>query len=139
MSRLLVVDHDVMIDGGQHHDLQELFAEANERYFGGGVRATIVWGPARRPRRRKKFTFANHYLRRRLIIVNRALDARWVPRFVMAFLVFHEMLHSVCRPRREGGRSIVHTPEFVEREKAHHSYARAMAWEAKNLDRLLRS
>jgi hypothetical protein len=38
-----------------------------------------------------------------------------------------------------GGRTVVHGEEFARRERRFRHYERAMAWEARHIDRLLRS
>ena len=65
---------------------------------------------------------------------------RWVPRWFIEYVVFHEMLHSVVPDKydRKRRRRIVHTEEFLEKERKFRWYRRAKAWEVANLPRLLR-
>jgi hypothetical protein len=54
-------------------------------------------------------------------------------------VVFHEMLHQAVPAREANGRRIVHGPEFRRRERAYPEFARAKAWEERNLSLLLSS
>ena len=73
-----------------------------------------------------------------LVRIHPALDRESVPRFFVEFVVFHELLHHVVPARRSGGRIDYHPPEFRARERTHPDYARAIRWEAENLEALLR-
>lgn len=138
---------------GKHHDLLALFHELNERYFGGSVHALITWGKrSRRPkgsrsRPRATIKLGSYASNERLIRVHPALDRAWVPRYFVAYVVYHEMLHHVVPARSAGrgnrhaplARRELHPPEFVEREKQFRHYERALRWEAQHIGRLLRS
>lgn len=129
-----------LVTKGKHHDLLALFADVNERYFGGTVNALISWG--RRVRREgPRFTIklGSYDENERLIRINPALDRPWVPRYFVAFIVFHEMLHHVIPARRGERRRELHPPEFRDRERTFRHYERALVWEKKNLGRLLRT
>jgi hypothetical protein len=74
-----------------------------------------------------------------LIRIHPALDRRWVPRYFLEYVMFHEMLHHLMPHTRGAGRRALHPPEFREREKEFRHYERAMAWERSHLARLLRA
>lgn len=124
---------------GRHHDLAEIFAKVVGEHFPGGVDdVRITWGkhaPARRGRRSIRLGTYTHDLQ--LVRIHPALDQAAVPRFFVEFVVFHELLHHVVPARRKGARIDYHPPEFRERERAHPEYARALRWEAENIDVLL--
>jgi hypothetical protein len=126
---------------GRHHDLRAIFEKLNARYFNNALRRyTIVWGRKRRQRPKAYFIFATIQEEDRVIRIHPLLDANWVPRWFLEFVVYHEMLHSVVpdvydRKRR---RRIVHTAEFFKRERRFPHYTRAQKWEADNLARFLR-
>ena len=126
---------------GQHFDLREIFDRLNARYFRNRLKGyTIAWGRKRRLRPKEYFVFATIQEEDRMIRIHPLLDAAWVPRWFLDFVVYHEMLHSVVpdgydRKRR---RRIVHTPEFAEKERRFPWYARAQKWETENLARFLR-
>ncbi len=123
---------------GRWHDLQEIMSELNERWFGGMVDCAITWGPA--PRAvlpRKSIKLGSYSADARLIRIHPALDQEAVPRFFVAWIVFHEMLHHRHGVSRRGGKRCVHTADFCADEQAYPDYARARAWERDNLDLLL--
>jgi hypothetical protein len=126
---------------GRHHDLHAIFDKLNARYFRNALRRyTITWGRKRRQRPKAYFIFGTIQEQDRIIRIHPLLDASWVPRWFLEFVIYHEMLHSVVpdiydRKRR---RRIVHTEEFAKREQRFPHYTRAQRWEAENLARFLR-
>ncbi len=136
-----------LVTKGQRHDLLAIFEDLNERYFDGGVNALVTWGRAgRRPRdgtggraRRATIKLGSYAALDRLIRIHPALDRRWVPRYFVAHVVFHEMLHHVIPHGRGLGRRTLHPPEFLAREREFRHYERAITWEKRHLARLLRA
>lgn len=124
---------------GVHHDLTHLL-DAERRHFTEPTDVLITWGqPApRRRRRRRSMKLGTYSLEERLIRVHPALDQDWIPTYFVAYIVFHELLHHVTPAEVENGRCTFHTRAFVTREKEHPDYARAIAWEKENINRLLR-
>lgn len=124
---------------GDHHDLSGIFDEVVSAHFPSGVDdARITWGkmpPRRRGRRSIRLGTYTHDLK--LVRIHPALDQAFVPRFFVAFVVFHELLHHVVPARRTATRIDYHPPEFRSRERAHPDYERAVRWEAENIDALL--
>lgn len=126
---------------GHHHDLGAIFREVVARYFPDGVgSAQITWGkrPPRGRRRRRSIRLGTYTHDQALVRIHPALDQAAVPRYFVAFVVFHELLHHVIPARITGGRTDYHPPEFKRRERAHPDYSRALRWESENLDVLLR-
>ena len=125
---------------GQVHDLQAIYDEINETYFDGEVDARICWGTeaTRRGRRRTTIKLGSYTAQEQLIRIHPRLDQGFVPRYFVAFVVFHEMLHHVMPATRVHGRRMLHPREFREREKTYRFYERALAWEKAHLDRLLK-
>ncbi|MBV9948682.1 MAG: hypothetical protein JOZ69_17675 [Myxococcales bacterium] len=130
-----------LIPNGKHHDLLALFEDLNERYFGGAVNALIAWGkrPTTRAAKRKTIKLGSYSGVDRLIRVHPALDRAWVPRYFVAYIVYHEMLHHVIPGSRGLGRVNLHPPEFKERERVFRHFDRAIDWEKRHVGRLLRS
>jgi hypothetical protein len=128
---------------GKHHDLLAIFQRLNDTYFDGSVHALVSWGRhTTKPRKRKKrqtIKLGSYSAQDRLIRLHPALDRRWVPRYFVEFVMFHEMLHHVMPHTRRPGRRSLHPPEFCEREKELRQYERAVAWEKAHLARLLRA
>lgn len=125
---------------GDHHDLDELFAEVNHQYFDGLVDARICWGNEGRSRGKKRSTIklGSYSAQEQLIRIHPRLDQPFVPRYFVSFVIFHEMLHHVMPATRVAGRRMLHPTEFRVRERRFRQYDRAIAWENANLDRLLR-
>jgi len=127
---------------GKHHDRLSIFHDVNAKYFGGTVDALVAWGHARaRPRRKKPRTtikLGSYSAVERLIRIHPNLDRCWVPRYFVQFIIYHEMLHHVIPASRGAGRSLLHPPEFRQREEQFRRYERAMAWEKSHIGRILR-
>jgi hypothetical protein len=130
-----------LVTKGKHHDLLALYEKINERYFDGGVNALITWGkgPTSKSKKRKTIKLGSYAAFDRLIRVHPALDAKWVPRYFVAYIVYHEMLHHVIPGSRGLGRVNLHPPEFKAREKEFRQFERSLEWEKKHVGRLLRT
>ena len=127
---------------GRIHDLYAIFQEINAKYFDGQVNALITWGKRTKEKRtvaRKSIKLGSYGSLERLIRLHPVLDRSWVPRYFVAYIVFHEMLHHVMPSTRGGGRRNLHPPEFLEREREFRLFDRAIAWEQKHIARLLRT
>mgnify|MGYP000623793155 CR=1 FL=1 len=123
---------------GAHHNLQEIFDELNAQYFGGGIKARITWGPrARRKSGRESIKLGSYSVEEQLIRIHPVLDARDVPRFFAAWIIYHEMLHEVHDMPIVDGRRVYHTPEFRRAEAQFEHYAEAVLWERTQVRKLL--
>jgi len=114
---------------GRHHNLQDLFAAVNHEYFNGAITSLITWGkrnPKWSVRKRMLGSFCRNT---NTIRINPILDRKTVPEFVINFVIYHEMLHSVVPVEKKNGRRLVHTAEFKRREQLHKDYKKASAWE----------
>jgi predicted metal-dependent hydrolase len=127
---------------GRVHDLLSILDEVNERHFAGGVtNLLITWGRKTRPaelEKRSTIKLGSYSAPERLIRVHPVLDKEWVPRYFVAYIVYHELLHHLIPAVRVAGRAVLHSPEFNRREREFRHYERAIAWERKNIERLLR-
>ena len=120
----------VVYTAGEHHDLREIFDEINARYFDHRIEAAITWGPrCGRFRRRNSIKMGSYSVEDRLIRIHRSLDRGFVPRFFVAWIVFHEMLHQVHDIRVKNGRREFHSKEFLADEAMFDQYDQAKAWE----------
>ncbi len=128
----------VIFTAGEHHDLRHIFDELNARYFDNKIDAAITWGArCGRPRRRNSIKMGSYSVEDRLIRIHRSLDRAFVPRFFVAWIVFHEMLHQVHDIRVKNGRREFHSKEFLADEAQFEFYDQAKAWERRHLDALL--
>lgn len=132
-----------LVTRGSVHDLAAIYEDVNRRFFAGAADVHVTWGRRYRPRSspRKGIDLAMYEGGAdRLVRVHRVLDQRWVPRYFVSFVVYHELLHAIHDAERTaGGRVSYHTQAFVDAERAHPHYQRACTWEAAHLQRLLRS
>jgi hypothetical protein len=134
--------HIPLHTSGKHHDLLRILDEVNARYFGSTMRPLISWGTRTRPAsggKRKTIRLGSYSPVDRLVRVNPALDRAWVPRYFVAFIVYHELLHHYYPATLGGNRRALHPPEFLERERQFRNYERAIAWEKTHQARLLRA
>jgi len=123
---------------GDVHDLQGVFEDLNLVYFEDKIDARITWGArGGRRRRRMSIKMGSYSVEDRLIRIHPALDRRFVPRYFLDWIVYHEMLHQVHDIPVVGGRRQFHTPEFIAQESNFEHFERARDWERRNLDRLL--
>ncbi len=123
---------------GRCFDLHEIFADLNQRFFQGTIRAKVGWGRSVSRRRRKTIRLGVYDHQTREIRIHPALDRPDVPRFFVEYIVFHEMLHQLFPSARDDGRHVHHPRAFKDREKAFPQYAAALAWEKQHLHALLR-
>lgn len=128
----------LIFTAGEHHDLRSIFDELNDRYFDNKIDAAITWGARTgRPRRRNSIKMGSYSVEDRLIRIHRSLDRAFVPRFFVAWIVFHEMLHQVHDIRVKNGRREFHSKEFLADEQHFEHYDQAKSWERRHLDALL--
>jgi len=128
----------VIFTAGEHHDLRAIFDELNARYFDDRIDAAITWGArSGRPRRRNSIKMGSYSVEDRLIRIHRSLDRAFVPRFFVAWIVFHEMLHQIHDIRVKNGRREFHSKEFLAAEAEFELYDQAKLWERRHLDALL--
>jgi hypothetical protein len=105
---------------GRHFDLEEIFQKLNRRYFEGELRLLRLGWSAQRSR-----TLLGHYdSAHRTITISRVLDSPQVPRYLVEYLMFHEMLHIRYPVERDGHRRVVHSRQFREAEKKFPHYER---------------
>jgi len=128
----------VIFTAGEQHDLREIYDDLNARYFDNKIDAAITWGQRTgRPRRRNSIKMGSYSVEDRLIRIHRSLDRSFVPRFFVAWIVFHEMLHQVHDIRVKNGRREFHSKEFLADEAMYEHFDEAKHWERRHLDALL--
>ena len=128
---------------GDHHLLPRLSAAVISEHLPGEFierePPVITWAARKRSTARRGLRLGSYDSSRDLVRIHPVLDQEAVPEWVVAFVIYHELLHALIPSRRVGRRLIHHGPEFRARERAHPDFERATAWERKNLDRLIRS
>lgn len=132
-------DDPPVLPRGEIHDLQAIFDDLNRRYFENRIQARITWTRALRGQKRNSIRMGSYCDEQRLIRIHPALDQEFVPKYFVASVVFHEMLHEIHGAEEtEGGKRCIHTPAFLADEQTFEDYERARRWELRYLHRLLR-
>jgi len=114
---------------GRVYELDRIYAEINERYFGNEVTAGITWGRNTRKRGVRQRTLGCYDERTHLIRINPCLDRKNIPLYVIENVVYHEMLHAYLGIQTVGGRRRMHTPRFRRMERCFLHYDQARKWE----------
>jgi hypothetical protein len=129
-----------LVTAGAAHDLQQVFARLNARFFGGTLRVPLTWGRGGGRARRSGLTFGSYDPVLALIRIHPVLDRRDVPDYFLESVVYHEMLHHHLGgiPDR-AGRTVYHSRVFREAEARYPWHRQALAWEKENLPLLLRA
>jgi hypothetical protein len=109
---------------GNERDLGAVFDYVNACYFGGTIDTPELAWASESPRRRVGFFHAPL----RILAVNRALDSARVPRYVLEFVVYHELLHGLLDVEDGVSKRIRHTAEFRKKERAFAMYDEAQVW-----------
>ncbi|MFO7820582.1 MAG: hypothetical protein R6V56_00765 [Lentisphaeria bacterium] len=104
---------------GVKFDLREIHKEVNETYFNGSSTAAVTWGKALPRRAVKNLRFGSYSPEKNLITISRRLNARDIPRYMVQYIVFHEILHEMIgiKEGKGGRRRRLHPPEFRRRER----------------------
>ncbi len=109
---------------GDIYDLEEIFHQMNDLYFDNRIKKpTLTWS-ARTTFRR----LGHHDAAHETIVISKSLDDKKVPRYVVEFVVFHEMLHIFHPAKIRNGRRYHHTPIFRRDEKKFAFYKESENW-----------
>jgi len=120
---------------GEVYDLNELFDKLNRQFFAGKVKKPLLTWSHRKTYR----VLGHHDAAQNTIVISRSLDTRETPRFIIEYVMFHEMLHCVHPTVNINGRRYNHTPAFRADERKFPHYRAAEAWIEKNVRRLQRA
>jgi predicted metal-dependent hydrolase len=98
---------------GHSYDLDCIFEELNTRFFHGLMaRPRMSWSQTKTRRILGHYDPAHN-----AIIISRIFDHPAVPRYVLEYIVYHEMLHLKHPVKLRGSRRCVHSAEFQAEEK----------------------
>ena len=112
-----------LITKGSFFDLKEIFDEVNNEYFENNLSVLITYGRKIRKRKRVRYLRLGYYVYgKNLIYINRRLDAKYVPRLFVKFVIYHEMLHADMFNMGNEKRSVHHCREFKKRERLFNEY-----------------
>lgn len=98
---------------GQVYDLTEIFKAVNHDYFQNAVpQPQLSWS------HQKTFRiFGHHDALHETVVISRTLDDARVPRFVVEFVLYHELLHIKHPTKIVNGRRRIHTTAFKRDEQ----------------------
>jgi predicted metal-dependent hydrolase len=98
---------------GHFYDLDAIFEDLNTRFFHGLLaRPRMSWS------QNKTRRILGHYdPAHNAIIISRVFDHVAMPRYVLEYIVYHEMLHLKHPVKLRGSRRCVHSAEFQAEEK----------------------
>ena len=118
---------------GNYYDLKDIYNLLNQSYFDNKLNVEITWfGNAQRKAKRYRklglFCFQTNRIK-----IHRLLDQSHFPPYFISYVVYHEMLHSVCPPiKTKQGRYRIHHSDFNLLEKRFADYSAAKRWEEEN-------
>jgi hypothetical protein len=120
---------------GAVYDLDTMFDKINAEYFRGRIpKPQLTWSA------RKTYRILGHHdAHHDHIAISRSLDSRDVPRYVVEYVLFHEMLHIAHPTQHVNGRRHNHTPAFKADEQKFLHYDSAEQWIERNVRRLKRA
>ncbi len=123
---------------GACHDLEAVLAEVNARYFGGTLEARITWASRLGGLSTHRLAEDAQGRAYHLITISRGYDCPEVTPEILGGVVYHECLHAVIPPRKEGGRRVVHGRDFRLRERQYEHYRTWREWHRTGLPKALR-
>ena len=119
---------------GDVYDLQEIFDNMNLWFFGGTLpKPVLTWSVKKTYR-----ILAHHDSTHDTIVVSKSLDSRDVPRYIVEYIVYHEMLHIHHPTVHHNGRRHNHTSAFRRDEKKFPRYEEAEEWIEQSVRKLKR-
>ena len=97
---------------GHHYHLEEIFDDLNRRFFHGLMgRPQLTWSREHARNRLGHYDPAHN-----AIVISRVFDHPRIPRYVVEYILYHEMLHLKHPVKLRGSRRCVHSKEFVAEE-----------------------
>ncbi len=113
---------------GEYYDLDEIFNLLNQIYFQHSIpKPTLTWSANNTYR-----ILGHHDSTHETISISKSLDDIRVPRVVVEYVVYHEMLHIKHPTRFENGRRYSHTPAFRRDERDFAFFVEAEDWIEQN-------
>ena len=108
---------------GAFYDLAEIFNHVNAQFFDGRMaRPRLAWSRSFTGRK-----FGHYDFLRDTVMVTSSLDRPDIPKFVVNYIMYHELLHKKHGTRWKNGRGYAHTPAFYAEERRFPEYHKADA------------
>lgn len=123
------LDPNLLEHQGHVYNLKNLYDSVNQEYFGGGLELKITWFNSNFKQNKSQFTFGLYYDALKLIKINRVMDAKKFPEYVIRYVIYHEMLHYVSPTYvDQAGVHRAHNKEFKHLEKQFKEFSLAKRW-----------
>lgn len=117
---------------GEVYDLDKVFEILNRRYFRGKLAKPVLTWSARKTYR----ILGHHDATHQTVVVSKSLDSEDVPRYVIEYILYHEMLHIHHPTVHHNGRRYNHTPAFRADERKFEYFHEAERWIERNVRKL---
>jgi SprT-like family protein len=117
---------------GGVYDLDKIFDLLNREYFQGTIpKPVLTWSV------RKTYRILGHHdATHNTIVMSKSLDDSFVPKYVVDYVLFHEMLHIAHPTKHVNGRRYNHTAAFKRDERKFKFYNEAERWIERNVRKL---
>ncbi len=133
------LDYKKLVTKGKYFDLKQIYENLNLIYFQSSLNLNITWFEKPKYRRYSHFTFGSYDKNLKLIRINKLIDQYNFPFYFINYIVYHEMLHSICEEKIDDmGNKKIHTKEFKQLEKKFAYYKEAQEFEKKFLNKGVR-
>jgi hypothetical protein len=120
---------------GEAYDLNEIFLFLNQIYFKNSLPAPVLTWSAK-----KTFRILGHHdSTHQTIVISKSLDDKRIPRYVVEFVIYHEMLHIKHPTVHHNGRRYNHTAAFKRDEENFAYFEEAETWIEQNAAALKRT
>ena len=107
---------------GKIHNLQQIYESLNKRYFEDKLDINITWSGSGKVAK-TRVVFGSYCHEKKLIKVNRFMEAHNFPLYCIEYIIFHEMLHNHLPPiKGKNGRRSIHHKAFNTLEKKFEHY-----------------
>lgn len=131
------IDPSTLETKGDFYDLSELYDSLNKEYFDNRLPLLITWFGKSNRRPKSRIVFGLYHDPLRLIKINKILDNPRFPKYLVSYVIYHEMLHHVCPAYvDETGYKHIHSKEFKKREKLFADFEKAEEWIKTNKESL---
>ena len=106
---------------GRVYNLAQLFTEINRQYFDSQLeQPRLVWSSRKSIRRLGTYQPDSD-----TITISKRLDSKDIPHYLIAYVMYHEMLHKKIGLKEVNGRRYAHTKAFKDAEKQFQYYLEA--------------
>ncbi|HEV7645592.1 MAG TPA: SprT-like domain-containing protein [Pyrinomonadaceae bacterium] len=109
---------------GRFYDLNQMFGQLNEHYFGNALpKPVLTWSQTKTRR-----ILGHHDATHDTVVISKSLDNQNVPAYVVEYILYHELLHIKHPIEVINGRQRKHSPAFKRDEKKFPYYEQAERW-----------